>query len=143
MNKTQIDRVYQRINENVRCTNGVIATSLNKKKKHIPYTQTEKVEMIHKGKAVLKSEKEIEAMGGFYGEKYIDLIVNFYTYPEGAVRTKYLKEDKKIETRKEEAWAEVEAAGKRLLDKVYLGLIDNSNIPAALEDIANMHKDFV
>lgn len=138
MNKTDRNYLESRVKEIVQCTNGTVASILNKLKKSEGLTNDEKFHMIVSGQASLKSESEIHNLESSYGRQHFKVLVDCFDYPLTDHQEACINHNKRIDSRIDEIMQEIELEGKRIIDRVVLGLLDNSDIPAELHRLGKM-----
>ena len=138
MNKTDREYFEQRVNGIVKCTNGTIATILNREKKGTGLTATKKYSLITKGQATPKTENEILKVSDSYKDTNFDTFLKCFDYPLTELQKQKIAFNKTIDQRTDELMQEVELEGKRLIDKAVLGLIEAKDIPNALHNLGEM-----
>ena len=125
MNKTDREYFQQRVDGVVKCTNGNIATILNKKMKATGLTDNKKYKLISSDKATLKSENElIKVNVNRYSASAFDILMNCFNYPTTDSQKEKLAFNATIEARISEMMQEVTLEGKRLIDQAVLNLIE-------------------
>lgn len=138
MNKTELTYIKNRISVVVKCTNGNIATKLNKSKKSTGLTDSRKYKMIADGKAMLKTEMQILELQSAYNGRVLDRLLMCYEYPTTEKQREKIAHNKIIENKIDSLMLEVELAGNRLLDNIVLGIIEASEVPNALHELGEM-----
>lgn len=139
MNKTDREYFQQRVSNIVKCTNGNIATILNRKKKSTGLTDIRKHGMITSGKATPKSENELTKLDtNRYNSTGFDIFLTCFDYPATDTQKEKIAFNKTVDQKIEGLMQEVALEGKRLIDKAVLNLIDPSDIPDALHRLGEM-----
>ena len=141
MRKFEIDHLKGRIEETVRCVNGKIATILEDRKKDDDLDNNVKLRLIRSGKAQLKSDHDLHALGPTdYKEKHIYAMLDCFEYPVTNDQQAIIDFNASIDAQKEEAMLEVELEGRRLLDKALLHIIEMKDFPNELHKLGEMAK---
>lgn len=139
LNKNEMEHVRSRVHEVVKCTNGEIATILNRLKKGTGLTDQRKYRMIKNGEAILISEKELVDERNLYPYKsFYDVIVRCFNYPETITQADKREFNLRIENKKEELMQEAVLEGKRLIDRIVLGITPLKDVPEELYRLGSM-----
>jgi len=139
VNKTEIEYIKGRVGEVVLCVNGDINTKLNKKKHKVWLNDAEKIKQIRKGEATLLPDVELaKKKGGYdYGVEVLD---KFFSYKTTPAQKKLKRENDRIQSKIDDLCLQVEAAGRKIVDRVVLGIIAKQDLPGELEQLGNMIK---
>lgn len=140
MTKTEIDYIRGRVNNVVKCTNGVIATKQEKKKKSTGLSNGRKLAQIRSGKATLIDDFKIANIDVRWKEP-LETLLKFYDYEITENQKEKIKHNERIDCATEDLQQSVELAGERLIDEVVLGLIDVSELPMRLEKLSRMSSN--
>jgi len=135
LTETAINYVKDRVESVVRCTNGKISTELSEKRKSYTLDVSEKLAQVRNKKAVLKKNEELFIDFDLGYGKCLNALFNFKRTKEQISAEIF---NKTLESQEEERHTEVELAGKRLVDKTVLGIIELKYIPEELEKLARM-----
>ena len=140
MNKTEIAFIRERVDKVVMCTCGTLATKTNKLQAKIrKYSMAEKIAMIRNGQAKLLTNQELECgvSRGSYPDKN-EALITCFTYPEHSGNKAAQKINEKHQNKLEELTQEVHLEGERLVDLIFLGLVEKKDIPTELNKLAKM-----
>ena len=139
LNKNEMEHVRRRVDEVVKCTNGEIATVLNRVKKGTGLTDQRKYRMIKNGEATLITEKELVDDRNLHRyDSLYDVIVKCFNYPETTTQADKREFNNRVENKKEELMQEVVLEGKRLIDRIVLGIIPLKDVPDELHMLGSM-----
>ena len=140
MKKTDIEYFEKRIEQTVKCTNGEISTRLNKYRLTTALSDAEKFELIKQGKAVVK-ELDYLVRGKVYSEDRYAVLLDCFDYPSKT--KKQIEADRyndTIKNKEQDLHTEVQLEGKRLLDKMVLGVVTPEQVPDELKKLGEMVK---
>jgi hypothetical protein len=140
MRKFEIEHLTNRITQVIQCTKGTISTFINAKSKPIAYTQQERLELIRAGKGILKSNTELKDGNGSYASDSMAVLIRCYEFPETATQKANKAFNKRLVAKKDDIWAAIDTASKRLLDNAVLGLIPIESLPHELEKLNEMSE---
>ncbi|MHA1739244.1 MAG: hypothetical protein ACTSWD_11710 [Candidatus Heimdallarchaeota archaeon] len=138
LNKTEMEHIRQRIDSIVKCTNGEIATRLNRIKKGTGLTVPRMYEIIKAGKATILSEHEILKTEKYSYTNMFEGVCKCFSYPETVTQKDKKEFNWRIEQKKEELMQEVTLEGKRLIDRIVLGLVELKYVPEELHKLGSM-----
>ena len=140
MKKTDIEYFGKRIKQTVECTNGEISTRLNKYRSSTALSDAEKFEIIKQGKAVAKDLYYL-VHTKVYSESRYSTLLGCFDYPN---KTKKQIEAERyndtIKNKEQDLHTEVQLEGKRLLDKMVLGMVTPEQVPDELKLLGEMVK---
>lgn len=136
MNKTEIAYIEKRVNQVVKCTNGRISTKISRKKKGTGLTDNAKLSQIRSGRATLKDDLEITAITSRWGG--IEGLLRYYNFEITPKQREKINHNNRLDQAEEEMHTTVELAGRALIDKVVLGVIDKRELPAELGKLSRM-----
>ena len=139
MKKTEIDYFRNRISEAVNCTNGDISTRLNKFIKKSSLTEPQKIQLIREGKATLRPDYEL-VNSRTYKDSLAEALCKAYTFDHLTDDQKEAEEayNKTVNNKKQDLHTEVELEGKRLLDRMVLGMVTPEQVPDELKRLGEM-----
>ena len=141
MNKTEFERMTNRVEGIVRCTCGQIASDFNGRKTYVEYTDEQRMELILNGTASIKNRQELLETDSSYRSKSLYLtLIACYDFVDNAKILQAKADDKALDAQSEVAQNEVVLASKRLLDRISLNIIAKEDIPKALEDLSQMSQ---
>ena len=132
MKKFEIEYMKQRINEVVRCTNGIVSTRLNKIKKDIEFTKQQKFDAVKDGTAELKDLHYLSTTATGYHEQLAEAVLQCFSYPLSDKQKSREVFNKRLDNKIEEIHTEIELEGKRLVDKAVLDIVAAVDIPDEL-----------
>jgi len=138
MNKMDREYLERRVDGIVKCTNGTIATIFNKQKKGTGLTDNKKYKLIASGEAKVKELNEIVNKEKYYGDSQFKILLDCFDYPTTASQLEKIAFNKTIDNQAEELMQEVTLEGKRLIDKVVLGILPMNDVPDALHALGEM-----
>ncbi len=138
MKKFELDHLKGRIDDVVKCTNGTVATKLNRLKKGTGITLDRQIALIRKGKGALKSDYELAKEHGYGTRTYGKRLVQCYDLPLTDSQEEKIAFNKCVDSRIDEIHTEIELEGKRLLDKAVLGIVAVQDLPDELLKLGNM-----
>ena len=138
MNKTDREYLQSRVNGIVKCTNGNIATILNREMKKTGLTDNAKFKMICNGKATIKEESSLVKVDVSYKQNGFDVVLKCFDYPLTETQKTKMAFNKTVQASIDELMQEVTLEGKRLIDQAVLNLIQPEDIPDALHKLGEM-----
>ena len=140
MKKTDIEYFEKRIEQTVKCTNGEISTRLNKYRSSTALSDVEKFELIKQGKAVAKDLAYLVHTKVYSDSRYA-VLLDCFDYPS---KTKKQIEAERyndtIKNKEQDLHTEVQLEGKRLLDRMVLGMVTPEQVPDELKLLGDMVK---
>ena len=138
MRKFEIEHLKTRVSQVVRCTNGEVATKLQKKLKGTGLTDKRKLEMIRNGKAVLKDDLTLSNTTTYSAKKYLFVLLDCYDFPLTEIQKEKIRFNEGVNSRMKELQTEVEMEGRRIIDEAILGIIEVKEIPKRLQELGRM-----
>jgi len=138
LNKGELEHIKNRVENIVKCTNGEIATKLNRLQKGTGLTNTKKYNLICEGKATILSEHELLGISKYAYNNCFEALLMCFKYPKTTTQVEKITYNDRIKNKTEELMQEVTLEGKRLIDKIVLGLVELESVPEELHKLGSM-----
>lgn len=138
LNKLELDHIKNRIDTISKCTNGEIATILNRIKKGTGLTDSRKYKFIVDGTATVMEEHEIIRIDQYKRQNTFECLLSCYRYPETITQEEKRAFNSRVNNKMEELMQEVTLEGKRIIDEIILGLISAEEVPGELHKLGSM-----